>query len=308
MADVKNILRGMIGIFDSGAGGLTVYGELLKALPAESYIYVADGAHCPYGPKPKEYIMERSRRIASFLIGKGAEVIVVACNTATAAAIETLRQEFDIPIVGMEPAVKPASLSTKSGVIGVLATRGTFKGELYLNTAEKFAHSKQIKLIEVIGTGLVEAVERGALNTPETQQLVESYILPMLKEDADCIVLGCTHYPFLEGAIRAAVASYANNPNDIQIINPAPAVAKRVKSILEELHIPKKGAVAAQNRADELNYLNTKSNNLILTTSSDTRVLRELATIVTSDAAAALKEKGADGITIGSENYISLAL
>ena len=226
----------MIGIFDSGAGGLTVYKELLKALPKESYVYVADTAHCPYGPKSKEYITRRAKKISEYLISKGAQIIVVACNTATAAAIHTLRQSFDIPFIGMEPAVKPATLLTKSGVIGVLATKGTLKGELYLNTSEKFARSKEIKIIEIIGTGLVEAVEAGNLNTPETKGLLKKYITPMAEQNADCIVLGCTHYPFLEDTIKEVVNEVTGKENSMQIINPAPAVAKRAKEVLDSLN------------------------------------------------------------------------
>ena len=277
----------MIGIFDSGAGGLTVYKELLKVLPKESYVYVADAAHCPYGPKTKEYIRSRAKKISEYLISKGAQVIVVACNTATAAAIHTLRQSFDIPFIGMEPAVKPATLLTKSGVIGVLATKGTLKGELYLNTSEKFARSKEIKIIEIIGTGLVEAVEAGNLNTPETKELIKKYITSMAEQNADCIVLGCTHYPFLEETIKEVVYEVTGRENSMQIINPAPAVAKRTKEILDSLN-------NNNNNNHNNNHNNNNSSNnadtyalaathLIISTASDTTMLKRLTQLISPE-------------------------
>ena len=138
-------------------------------MPSEDYFYISDAAYCPYGPKSKEMILKRATAISQFLIERGAEIIVVACNTATAAAISDLRQLFDIPFVGMEPAVKPAAALTKTGVIGVLATQGTFKGQLYLTTSEKYARRKQVKIIERVGEGLVELVESGNTDSPEAE-------------------------------------------------------------------------------------------------------------------------------------------
>ncbi len=215
----------IIGIFDSGVGGLSVWKEIVKLLPCEQYIYVSDSGYCPYGPRPKEYIVDRARKISRFLIDKGAQMIVVACNTATAAAIKILREEFDIPFVGMEPAVKPAALHSKSGVIGVLATRGTFKGELYLRTLHKFASN--VKVMEQIGDGLVELVEQGNVHTVQAEELVAKYLDPMIEAGADHVVLGCTHYPFLIDAIKKV------SKERLTVINPAPAIANRVESLLE---------------------------------------------------------------------------
>lgn len=214
----------MIGVFDSGVGGLSVWQELVKLLPCEEYVYVSDSGYCPYGPKPKEYVVERAKRITEFLIDKGADIVVVACNTATAAAIEILRSSYSIPFVGMEPAVKPAALNSASGVIGVLATQGTFKGELYLRTLHKFASNT--KVIEQIGTGLVELVEGGKTDTVEAEELLRKYVQPMLEAGADHIVLGCTHYPFLENVIRKI------SGNSLTIVNPAPAIANRTRELM----------------------------------------------------------------------------
>lgn len=208
----------MIGVFDSGIGGLSVLKELLKLLPDESYAYYADTAHCPYGEKSKDYIIDRARFITSFLLEKGADMIVVACNTATAAAIKTLRNEWpDVPFVGIEPAVKPAALTSDSGVIGVLATAGTLKGSNYLDLREKYSDS--VTVVEHVGSGFVELVERGVLEGQEAEAVVEKSVRPLLEAGADNIVLGCTHYPFLEKAIRAVAGP------SVHIVNPAPAVA-----------------------------------------------------------------------------------
>lgn len=185
----------MIGIFDSGTGGLSVFKEIRKLLPEERYIYYSDNAHCPYGEKSREYIIERSREITRFLLGEGCDIIVVACNTATAAAIAVLREEFPVRFIGMEPAVKPAVKTTRTGVVGVLATAGTLKADKYLNTREKF--SEGVKITEHVGQGFVELVEKGCLTGREAEDVVRASLKPLLDEGADRIVLGCTHYPFL---------------------------------------------------------------------------------------------------------------
>ena len=149
----------MIGIFDSGVGGLSVFREIRKVLPVQSYIYYSDSAHCPYGEKSQEYIIDRAREITRFLLSKGAEIIVVACNTATAAAIAALREEFPVKFIGMEPAIKPAAACTKTGVVGVLATAGTLKADKYHNTRERWGDNVQI--VEQVGKGFVELVEKG---------------------------------------------------------------------------------------------------------------------------------------------------
>ncbi len=216
----------MIGIFDSGVGGLSVWKELFKEFPGETYLYVSDSGYCPYGPKPKDEVIYRAKAITEFLISNGAEIVVVACNTATAAAIEYLRGHYNIPFVGMEPAVKPAAINTKTGAIGVLATKGTFKGELYLRTLHKFASNA--KVLEQIGEGLVELVESGNTDSPQAREIIGKYIVPMLEENVDHIVLGCTHYPFLKKVIKEFTG------DSIEIVNPAPAIARRVGEVLSQ--------------------------------------------------------------------------
>lgn len=215
----------MIGVFDSGVGGLSVWRELYKEFPGETYLYVSDSGYCPYGPKSREEVIERAVAITEFLISNGAEIIVVACNTATAAAINHLRSHYTIPFVGMEPAVKPAALNTRTGAIGVLATKGTFKGELYLRTLHKFASNATV--LEQVGEGLVELVENGETDTPQARKLIGKYIRPMLEQNADHIVLGCTHYPFLENVIREFAGE------GVEIVNPAPAIARRAGEVLQ---------------------------------------------------------------------------
>ena len=220
-----------IGIFDSGAGGLSVYRELVKVLPAERYLYFSDNAHCPYGEKTAAYIQERGRTITEVLLGLGADIIVVACNTATAAAIATLRAEYpDIPFIGMEPAVKPAALGTRSGVIGVLATAGTLKGSKYLKT--RGLYEDNVKIVEHVGQGFVELVEGGILDGPEAEATVRASLQPLLDAGADTIVLGCTHYPFLQPLIERLAGP------DVKVIDPAPAVARQTVRILQERGIP----------------------------------------------------------------------
>ena len=227
----------MIGIFDSGVGGLSVFREIRKLLPEERYIYYSDNAHCPYGEKSREYIIDRAREITRLLLSEGADIIVVACNTATAAAIATLREEFQIRFIGMEPAVKPAAMSTKTGVVGVLATAGTLKADKYLNTREKWAEG--VKIAEHVGQGFVELVEKGCTSGPEAEGVVTESLKPLLDEGADRIVLGCTHYPFLSETISKTAAIIAPE-RDIKIIDPAPAVAKHLLEIMKENRLIKK--------------------------------------------------------------------
>lgn len=220
-----------IGVFDSGSGGLSVYRELKKLLPQEKYFYFSDNAHCPYGEKTAEYIQDRARTITDFLLGKGADIIVVACNTATAAAIADLRARYpDVPFIGMEPAVKPAALGTRSGVIGVLATAGTLHGSKYLHTRGRFEDN--VRIVEHVGEGFVELVEKGILDGEKTQETVRASLQPLLDQGADIIVLGCTHYPFLQPVIERLAGP------SVQIIDPAPAVARQTLHVLQEKGIP----------------------------------------------------------------------
>ena len=221
----------MIGIFDSGIGGLSVFREIRKLLPEQGYIYYSDSAHCPYGEKSKEYIIDRARAITRRLMGMGAEIVVVACNTATAAAISTLRKEFPIKFIGMEPAIKPAAALTKPGVVGVLATAGTLKAEKYLDTREKWAQS--ITVVEHIGEGFVELVEKGQTSGAEAEAVVQNSLVPLLEAGADTIVLGCTHYPFLADTIKKVAAAHGADGNSFHLIDPAPAVARHLLEVME---------------------------------------------------------------------------
>lgn len=216
----------MIGIFDSGSGGLSVLREVLKLLPGEKFVYYADNANCPYGEKTPELIQNRCRAITEYLLSRGARIIVVACNTATAAAITTLRNEYPVKFIGMEPAVKPAALSSKTGVIGVLATAGTLKGSKYLTT--KGIYEDDVEIVEHVGQGFVELVENGILDGPQAEETVRKSLRPLLDAGADRIVLGCTHYPFLRNVIQRIAGP------DVQIIDPAPAVAKHLIEVMKE--------------------------------------------------------------------------
>jgi glutamate racemase len=213
-----------IGLFDSGVGGLSVWWEVVRRMPHQATLYLADSAHCPYGPRPPEEIRRFSLGVARFLVQCGVGLIVVACNTASAVALEALRAEFDVPIVGMEPAVKPAAERTQAGHVGVLATAGTVNGDLFRNTSARYAHNVAVHV--ELGDGLVERVEAGQADTPETESLLRTYLQPMLDAGVDQIALGCTHYPFLMPVIRRIV------PEGVSIIDPAAAVARQVERVL----------------------------------------------------------------------------
>lgn len=235
-----------IGVFDSGEGGLSVLKEITRLLPEAEYVYYSDNAHCPYGEKSPEYIQDRARAITERLLTEGADVIVVACNTATAAAISVLRSEYSdassqnvrervqkltggrhdhICFIGMEPAVKPAALGTRTGVVGVLATAGTLKGSKYLKTKESV--DDQVNVFEHVGRGFVELVEEGRLSGSEAEDVVKASLGPLLSAGADIIVLGCTHYPFLLPLLQKVAGP------DIRFIDPAPAVARQLVHVLE---------------------------------------------------------------------------
>lgn len=215
-----------IGVFDSGIGGLSVWSQLAGTLPDEQMIYLADSAHAPYGTKSRSFITGRARAITRFLVDQGCKLIVVACNTATGAAITTLRREFSVPFIGVEPAVKPAAIESKTGHIGVLATAQTFRGEHFRRSIRLYAHS--VELHEKVGTGLVELIEKGMIDSTETKELLKKYLLPMVDQGIDQLVLGCTHYPFLIPLIQEIL------PAGIRIIDPAPAVARQSRKVLEE--------------------------------------------------------------------------
>ncbi len=215
-----------IGVFDSGVGGLSVLRAIRRELPAEHILYFADQAHVPYGPRSLEEVRTFAEGITRFLLARGAKLIVVACNTASAAALHALRREFPhVPFVGMEPAVKPAAEQTRSGVVGVLATPATFQGALYASVVERFAEG--IKLLPHTCPGLVDQIEQGNLNGYETRSILESALLPMLEDGADTIVLGCTHYPFVIPLIQEIVGP------SVRVIDPSPAIARQARRLLE---------------------------------------------------------------------------
>lgn len=216
-----------IGVYDSGMGGLTVWRALRAAMPAESLIYLGDGKNCPYGSKPREEVRRLAGEAVAALVAEGCKMVVVACNTATAAAIDFLRRTYaPMPIVGMEPAVKPACLRTRSGVVGVLATERSLDGELFRRTAARYAAG--VKVVAAAGTGFVELVERDMEATPEAEACVRRVLEPILLQGADQIVLGCTHYPFLLPVIERVAAG-----RGAEIVDPSPAVARRVGELLD---------------------------------------------------------------------------
>lgn len=215
-----------IGIFDSGLGGLSIWQEIVRNLPQESTIYFADQANCPYGNKANPEITRLTRTAVEFLQQKYCKLIVIACNSATAAAIQELRESYNLPFVGIEPAIKPAAARTQTGNIGVLATQRTLEGRLFQQTKAK--HAQHVEVLSQIGEGLVELVENGEYESPKAYQLLQKYLAPMLAAQVDQIVLGCTHYPFLNSVIQDIVQNQAT------ILNPAAAVARQVKRILTE--------------------------------------------------------------------------
>ncbi len=215
-----------IGVMDSGVGGISVLKHVHALLPHEHLIYFADSKYAPYGNKTPAEITARCFKIADFLIQKNVKTLVVACNTATAAAIDAMREQYNLPIIGMEPAVKPAAEASKNGIIGVLATVGTLKSAQFAALLESYG--RNVKVVTQGCVGLVESIERGELNTLETKALIRQYTAPLLAEDADTIVLGCTHYPFVMQVIQEIVG------DKITIIDTGEAVAKQLKHQLQE--------------------------------------------------------------------------
>ncbi|WP_089376020.1 glutamate racemase [Methylobacillus rhizosphaerae] len=220
----------VIGVFDSGVGGLSVLRHIREQLPDANLLYFADSLHAPYGSKTSAYIIERARKITHFLLGQGAQAIVVACNTATAAAIKTLRQEFAVPVIGMEPAVKPAVAATRSGIVGVLATSGTLRSAQFAALLESYG--QHIKVETQACTGLVERIEQGDLASATTRALVQQYVAPLIASGADTIVLGCTHYPFVETLIAEIAGP------EVVLIDTGEAVARQLCRRLHELTLP----------------------------------------------------------------------
>jgi glutamate racemase len=215
-----------IGLFDSGVGGTSIWKEINALLPYENTLYLADSKHAPYGMKSEDEIIALSIKNTEFLIKRKCKMIVVACNTATTNAISILREKFDVPIIGIEPAIKPAALKTKTGSIGILATKGTLSSALFHKTAAEF--TRDISVVEIIGEGLVPLIEEGKLNTPELTELLFKYTEPMVAASVDYLVLGCSHYPYLIPKLLTIL------PDNITIIDSGAAVARQTKSLLEK--------------------------------------------------------------------------
>lgn len=214
-----------IGLFDSGIGGTSIWSAIHDLLPNEDSIYLADSKNAPYGQKSKEEIIYLSCKNTEFLLEQNCKIVVVACNTATTNAIKELRAKYDVPFIGIEPAIKPAALNSQQHIIGILATKGTLNSELFHQTVQQFQNTK---IIEQIGHGLVPLIENGDINTPEMNQLLHDYLNPMIEANIDYLVLGCSHYPYLIPQIKKIL------PNHIKIIDSGEAVARQTKKILVE--------------------------------------------------------------------------
>ncbi len=215
-----------IGIFDSGVGGTSIWKEIHALLPYEQTIYLADSKNAPYGPKGKEAIIGLSIKNTELLLRKGCKLIVVACNTATTNAIDVLRNTYKVPFIGIEPAIKPAALQTRTNAVGILATKGTLSSALFSKTSDLFAGN--IQVIEQIGDGIVPLIEHGNLHSEDMKILLKSYVQPMINANIDCLVLGCTHYAYLIPILETLL------PKHVRIIDSGEAVAKQTKAVLKQ--------------------------------------------------------------------------
>jgi len=216
-----------VGVFDSGVGGLSVLREIQRELPFEDLVYVADSAYAPYGDRPADFIVDRSAALVRFLISQNAKAVVVACNTATAVAVDALREQFTLPIVAIEPAVKPAAATTQSGVVGVLATTQTLTSAKFARLVNQYAGDATV--LTQPCPGLVEEIERGDVTGPRTRALIEEYVTPLINQGADTLVLGCTHYPFVAPVIQDVAGL------GITIVDPAVAVARELRRRLHAI-------------------------------------------------------------------------
>ncbi len=232
-----------VGVFDSGIGGLTVWREIARLLPNRDLVYYGDQAHCPYGSRPPAEICKLTRRAVEILARQGAEVIVVACNTASAAALDYLRREFPaVSFVGMEPAIKPAAAASRMRRIGLLATRATLGGNLLARTRDRWAHDMEV--IPATPEGLVDRIEAGDTDSPETEAIVRAAVQPLCAAGVDVIVLGCTHYPFVAPLIRKIAGE------GVAILDPSPAVARQVARILARDTPPQPPSLKAQGEGE----------------------------------------------------------
>lgn len=252
----------LIGVFDSGVGGLSVLRALWQELAGYSFIYLADQAHVPYGLRSLEQVRAFSDAITRYLLAQGTDLIVVACNTASAAALHALRATFpEIPFVGMEPAVKPAAEHTRSGAVGVLATPATFQGALYASVVERFANG--VHLHQHTCPGLVAQIEAGEIDTPRTREILEEALHPMLAAGIDTVVLGCTHYPFVIPLIEEITGP------DVRVIDPAPAVARQARRLL---------GVQNDNKSEDL--AGAASRTLFVTTGDPDRMAKVISELI----------------------------
>ncbi len=229
-----------IGIFDSGVGGTSIWKEINALLPYEDTIYLADSKNAPYGEKAPEAIVALSIKNTELLINEGCKIVVVACNTATTNAIDYLRKNYNVPFIGIEPAIKPAALRSRSKTVGILATKGTLSSSLFHSTSEN--HAQGIKVIEQVGKGLVPLIEQGKENAPETEELLKNYLTPMLEAGIDHLVLGCTHYPYLVPVLRKLL------PENVKIIDSGEAVARQTKFVLDRKGLLNTSKVAGSAR------------------------------------------------------------
>jgi glutamate racemase len=239
-----------IGVFDSGVGGSSIWQEIHKVLPHENIVYLADSKNAPYGNKSPEEIVKLSIKNTEILLGLGCKIIVVACNTATTNAIAILRKSYKVPIIGIEPAIKPAAMQTTTKSIGILATKGTLSSALFSKTSKEF--TKNISVVEIIGEGLVPLIEVGNLEGPEMVQLLKKHTLPMIDAQVDYVVLGCSHYPYIIPALKKIL------PENVKIIDSGEAVAKQTRSVLENKNLLRKDTTPPS----LLFYTNTETDTL----------------------------------------------
>lgn len=233
--------EGPVGVFDSGVGGLSVLRQIRARLPQESLLFVADSGYVPYGEKTPEFIIERCSYITEFLLGQGAKALVIACNTATAAAANELRQSYpDVPLIAMEPAVKPATAATRNGRVGVLATTGTLKSARFAALLDRFAHEVEVFMQPC--PGLVELIEAGHLAGDETRRLLIELTRPLLSHHCDTLILGCTHYPFIKPLLRELI------PPTVSIIDTGAAVARQLENVLHARRLQASGRNAVTER------------------------------------------------------------
>ncbi|WP_459204801.1 glutamate racemase [Ralstonia pseudosolanacearum] len=226
-----------VGVFDSGLGGLSVLRAIRAELPAESLLYLADSRHAPYGEKPPEFIAGRTLRVCEWLVGQGCKALVIACNTATAQAVHLLREQLAVPVIGVEPGLKPAVATSRSRVVGVLATESTLRSDKFARLLGNV--SGDCRVLCQPGYGLVPLIERGDTHSPAVLELLRAYLLPMLEAGADTLVLGCTHYPFLQGAIREIAG------DRLTLIDTGHAVARHLGRTLAAAHLQATGAAAS---------------------------------------------------------------